>query len=34
VGLGFGSEFVPIYLSHPDVERVVMVDPDAGRWNR
>ena len=31
VGLGFGSEFVPIYLSHPDVERVVMVDPDAGR---
>lgn len=31
VGLGFGKEFVPIYLSHPDVARVVLVDPDAER---
>ncbi|MDQ1531232.1 MAG: hypothetical protein QOE37_1337 [Microbacteriaceae bacterium] len=31
VGLGFGQEFVPIYLSHPDVETVVLVEPDAGR---
>lgn len=29
VGLGFGRDFVPLYLSHPDVERVVLVDPDA-----
>jgi predicted dehydrogenase len=28
VGLGFGADFVPLYLSHPDVERVVPVDPD------
>lgn len=31
VGLGFGQDFVPIYLSHPDVDRVVLVDPDAER---
>lgn len=31
VGLGFGGDFVPIYLRHPDVERVVLVDPDAAR---
>lgn len=31
VGLGFGQDFVPIYLSHPDVARVVLVDPDADR---
>jgi predicted dehydrogenase len=31
VGLGFGKEFVPIYLSHPDVARVVLVDPDVDR---
>ena len=31
VGLGFGQDFVPIYLSHPDVERVVLVEPDATR---
>lgn len=29
VGLGFGQDFVPIYLSHPNVERVVLVDRDA-----
>jgi predicted dehydrogenase len=31
VGLGFGQDFVPIYLSHPDVETVVLVEPDAAR---
>jgi predicted dehydrogenase len=31
VGLGFGQEFVPIYLSHPDVETVVLVEPDPSR---
>lgn len=31
VGLGFGEEFVPIYLSHPEVARVVLVEPDAAR---
>ncbi len=31
VGLGFGQDFVPIYLSHPDVARVVLVEPDADR---
>lgn len=31
VGLGFGQEFVPIYLSHPDVETVVLVEPDRSR---
>jgi len=31
VGLGFGGEFVPIYLSHPDVATVVLVDNDADR---
>jgi len=31
VGLGFGQDFVPIYLSHPDVARVVLVEPDAER---
>lgn len=31
VGLGFGQDFVPIYLSHPQVSRVVLVEPDAGR---
>jgi predicted dehydrogenase len=30
-GLGFGAEFVPIYLSHPDVARVVLVEPDRAR---
>ncbi|MET0736438.1 MAG: Gfo/Idh/MocA family oxidoreductase [Microbacterium sp.] len=31
VGLGFGADFVPLYLSHPDVARVVPVDPDSSR---
>jgi predicted dehydrogenase len=31
VGLGFGKEFVPIYLSHPDVAGVVLVDSDVER---
>jgi len=31
VGLGFGQDFVPIYLSHPEVERVVLVEPDQAR---
>lgn len=31
VGLGFGQDFVPIYLSHPDVARVVLVEPDVDR---
>ena len=31
VGLGFGQDFVPIYASHPDVARVVLVDPDVAR---
>jgi predicted dehydrogenase len=26
VGLGFGAEFVPIYLHHPDVESLVLCD--------
>lgn len=30
-GLGFGAEFVPIYLSHPDVAKVVLVEPDRER---
>lgn len=31
VGLGFGQDFVPIYLSHPAVTRVVLVEPDSAR---
>lgn len=31
VGLGFGQDLVPIYLSHPDVARVVLVEPDDRR---
>jgi predicted dehydrogenase len=27
-GLGFGAEFVPIYLHHPDVEHVTICDAD------
>ncbi len=27
-GLGFGAEFVPIYLAHPDVEAVGICDPN------
>ncbi|GAA1491524.1 Gfo/Idh/MocA family protein [Brachybacterium sacelli] len=31
LGLGFGQKFVPIYLSHPAVSRVVLVEPDDAR---
>ena len=31
VGLGFGQDFVPIYLCHPDVDNVVLVEPDQAR---
>jgi len=31
VGLGFGAEFVPIYLDHPDVRSVAICDADAQR---
>lgn len=31
VGLGFGDAFAPIWRSHPDVDRVIGVDPDARR---
>jgi predicted dehydrogenase len=31
VGLGFGAEFVPIYLDHPDVATVAICDKDAPR---
>ena len=34
VGLGFGRDFIPLYLSHPDVDRVVLVDADATRRAR
>jgi len=30
-GLRFGGAFVPIYLHHPDVEKVGIVDPDQGK---
>jgi predicted dehydrogenase len=31
VGLGFGAEFVPIYLDHPDVQSVAACDSDPAR---
>lgn len=31
VGLGFGAEFVPIYLDHPDVETVTICDTNTTR---
>ena len=31
VGLGFGADFVPLYLAHPEVGDVVLVDPDPAR---
>ena len=34
VGLGFGAEFVPIYLDHPDVRSVAVCDADPERVHR
>ena len=34
VGLGFGEDFLPIYLSHPDVASVVVAEPDDERRAR
>lgn len=34
VGLGFGAAFIPIYQRHPDVEQVVLCDPDESRLHR
>jgi predicted dehydrogenase len=34
VGLGFGAEFVPIYLDHPDVESVAVCDMNERRLAR
>ena len=31
VGLGFGAEFIPIYLHHPGVEELAICDSDAQR---
>lgn len=31
VGLGFGAEFAPIYLHHPDVRRIVICDANGDR---
>jgi predicted dehydrogenase len=33
VGLGFGAEFVPIYLDHPDVASVTICDQNEHRLN-
>jgi len=33
VGLGFGAEFVPIYLHHPNVEHVAICDSDERKLN-
>lgn len=33
IGLGFGQQFVPVYLAHPEVARVVIVEPDDQRRN-
>lgn len=33
VGLGFGAEFVPIYLHHPNVESVLLCDADTAVLN-
>ena len=34
VGLGFGAEFVPIYLDHPDVASVAICDSSSERLDR
>lgn len=31
VGLGFGEDFLPVYLAHPDVREVAVVDTDERR---
>ena len=31
LGLGFGADFVPLYLAHPDVGDLVLIDPDPER---
>lgn len=33
VGLSFGAEFIPIYLKHPDVDSLVLVDKDVELLN-
>ena len=34
VGLGFGAEFVPIYMDHPDVEAVAICDANPARLDK
>ncbi|MDX2109507.1 MAG: Gfo/Idh/MocA family oxidoreductase [Verrucomicrobiota bacterium] len=34
VGLGFGAEFVPIYLDHPEIQSVALCDANAERLHR
>ena len=34
VGMGFGAEFVPIYLDHPQVKKVWICDADEAKLNR
>jgi predicted dehydrogenase len=34
VGLGFGTEFVPIYLDHPDVQSVAVCDASPARLDK
>lgn len=34
VGVSFGAEFVPIYLKHPDVDSLVLVDTNENCWTQ
>ena len=34
VGMGFGAEFVPIYISHPDVKRTIICDADKAKVDK
>jgi predicted dehydrogenase len=34
IGLGFGAEFLPIYLDHPDVQSVAACDSDPARLQK
>ena len=34
VGLSFGAEFAPIYLKHPDVDSLVLVDNNVELLNK